>query len=175
MITAGLEAAQQRYDFIFRSATCISCSKAVSIHSRSATSTCRSACGCHHSRSPSISPSTADRWPGALCPHRAGGFLVFLSDLWSRRPGQAVVFCPDEDEVAHLYTPDFEGFLYRAMLEVWLHGVDSSALRRATGAGCPGQFCRPSWRCARPAWHERCWLSVRVPGPRTTMAVLAAS
>jgi len=44
-------------------------------------------------------------------------------DLWCFYPaidegtGQAVVFCPDEDEVASIYAPDFEAFVYRAMLE----------------------------------------------------------
>lgn len=44
-------------------------------------------------------------------------------DLWCFYPGidaetqQAVVFCPDEDEVATIYAPDFRSFVYRSLLE----------------------------------------------------------
>lgn len=40
----------------------------------------------------------------------------FFPDLDAEVDGP-VVYCPDEDEVAHIYAPDFEAFLYRRLLD----------------------------------------------------------
>lgn len=70
----------------------------------------------------SVADMVAHRFP----PDEIAGLVPFAQtgrgDAWCFYPGleaglAPVCFCPMEDEVAHVYAPDFAGFVYRATLE----------------------------------------------------------
>lgn len=69
-----------------------------------------------------LNPARIVRW--SFAEDQIAGLMPFAltaaDDLWciyDALSPEAVVFCPNEDEVAYAYAPDFSAFIFRAVLE----------------------------------------------------------
>lgn len=83
-------------------------------------------------------------------------------DLWCWAPllGDAeaptpIVFCPDDDEVAHCFAPDFPAFLYRRLLEEYACLGPGEYLPAAAASRDLRAYTRRLAPWLTPAWQNR--------------------